>query len=303
MYIPPTGKCHEADDFGELGDFDFSAYDDVEPVELPESPGFLFKIDLSTDHSRVMGIFRALMDIQEKSERALNLTKKIIYENPSNVTAWWYRREILSAMNHDENRELEFSNDVLRVGLKSYQAWEHRKWVISRMKNPPSDTRFVEELLEYDERNFHAWSYIIWLSEYMQWYEQILQLTEKMIIKQKRNASAWNARTQMLKQIETDYDKECDFVFQQMKTEGGNESCCNVIRFLVKEAPHLTRKCIERTDQFLKKYTNDKSGLTLLLHLYDSIGDTSRRTEICRKLMRVDVLRKRYWQCVMNDVI
>lgn len=303
MYIPPAGKCHETDDFGELGDFDFSVYDDIKPVELPESPGFLFKIDLSTDHSRVMGIFRALMDIGEKSERALNLTKKIIYENPSNVTAWWYRREILMSMSLDETTELAFSNDVLKVGLKSYQAWEHRKWVVSLMKSPPSDTRFVEDLLEYDARNFHAWSYIIWLSDYMQWYDQILQLTEKMIVKQKRNASAWNARTQMLKKMETDYDKECDFVFRQMTSEGGNESCCNVIRFIVGEAPDLTKKCIEKTDEILRKYPNDKSVLTLMLHLHERVGDSSRRTEICKRLMRVDVLRKRFWQAVMDNVM
>lgn len=301
MYIPPAGKCHETEDFGDFGEFDFSIYDDIKPVEPPESPGCPFKIDISTDYARTMGIFRALMNIREKSERALNLTKKIIYENPSNVTAWWYRREILSAMNRDVQKELDFSTDVLKVGLKSYQAWEHRKWVISRMPNPPSDTRFVEDLLEYDARNFHAWSYIIWLSDYLKWHDQILQLTEKMIVRQKRNASAWNARTQMLKKVNADYDKECDFIFKQMTCDGGNESCCNAVRFVVGEEPSLAAKCIEKTVDFLQKDPNDKSVLTLQLHLYEMIGDLSKKTDICKRLMRMDVLRKQFWHAVMND--
>ena len=281
--------------------FDFSVYEDIDPIESIQPERYPFPVHMSWEYAKVMSLFRAVMNNQEKTERVLKLTERVIVENPTNVTAWWYRREVLVALNFDGNKELDFSTNILKLCLKSYQAWQHRKWVICHMNDPPSDTRFLRDLLYQDDRNFHAWSYIIWLSGFLKWHEEIYELTGDLVKKQRRNGSAWHVRIEMMKNIDVDMEYELNFVFNLLGTDGGNEACCNAVRGIVAMKPDLATMALEKIDAFLSKTANDRAALTLKLHLQEKLGIKTNREEVCQKLMRVDVLRKRFWKCVMEN--
>ena len=74
----------------------------------------------------VMDYFRAILKMEEKSERALKLTREVIELNAANYTAWYYRRIILEALKKDLKEEVEFCNEIARENEKNYQIWYHR---------------------------------------------------------------------------------------------------------------------------------------------------------------------------------
>ena len=62
--------------------------------------------------SDLMDLFRGVMAVDERSERALQLTEEVIDENPANYTAWYYRRKILESIGADLGKELNFMDTV-----------------------------------------------------------------------------------------------------------------------------------------------------------------------------------------------
>lgn len=64
-----------------------------------------------------------MLKSQEKSERALELTKDALDLNPANYTVWQYRREILRYLNKDLKEELKYNRGMIETNEKNYQVW------------------------------------------------------------------------------------------------------------------------------------------------------------------------------------
>jgi protein farnesyltransferase/geranylgeranyltransferase type-1 subunit alpha len=99
-----------------------------------------------------MDMLRAVMAVNEKSERALELTEKILSLNAAHYSVWYdyliqsfvtdydflenraYRTDILFSINADLNKELDWMEDLMKIHLKSYQVWSvssHQSFVIA----------------------------------------------------------------------------------------------------------------------------------------------------------------------------
>ena len=279
----------------------YEKYDDVIEINDHQNSRYPFSTEFTDDYDHLLRLLKGIIISKEKSLRALALTEVILLENPSDLIPWWYRKEILNEIGFDSVDELRFTDMIMEQGLKSYQAWEHRKWAITKMNHPPDDLSFLFERISEDPRNFHAWSYSIWLAEYHGIYKSIFDMSTYFIKKNRRNGSAWNARLTLLIKMNGDVLNELDFAFNIMGNDGGNESCCNFVRGLIQYKKDLLSLSIQKVESFLQNNKNDKSLYSLYLHLSEMNGDIDKRAEICQKLSFLDPLRKNYWMCVMKN--
>jgi geranylgeranyl transferase type-2 subunit alpha len=117
----------------------------------------------------------------------LELTTKLLHENPEYYTIWNHRRRVLGELldgyvpEENPNKSLEqlgedFVNSdlqltfaLLRKFPKCYWIWNHRDWILQKgetllqpdiaRKLWSGELHLVGKMLHADSRNFHAWGY------------------------------------------------------------------------------------------------------------------------------------------------
>lgn len=136
------------------------------------------------------------------------LTSKLLISNPDLNTLWNVRREsiLCLAAASDENqalfgRDLDFTEQCLRVQPKSYSAWHHRCWVLENCAVPDwnKEVALCSQYLKLDERNFHCWDYRRYVVEKagVPAADELQFCTEK-IEKNFSNYSSWHYRSKLL---------------------------------------------------------------------------------------------------------
>jgi protein farnesyltransferase/geranylgeranyltransferase type-1 subunit alpha len=161
--------------------------------------------------------FRAIVASQERSERVLQLTEELIRLNPAHYTAWFvsshlslqaaltmfplnrqYRYETLLALSSPLEDELELMNELAIRYLKTYQVWHHRRLLLTHLRKPLPELKFIEKCLRVDSKNYHTWSYRQWLLSHFVDEEDLwkgeLDFIENAIGDDVRNNSAWHHR-------------------------------------------------------------------------------------------------------------
>ena len=89
-----------ADIFGDV--IPIPQQDDYGPSSEPATPG-ICAIAYSPEFIAAHDILRALLRINERSERALALTSVCLKLNPANYTVWHYRRQCLIALSSSKS--------------------------------------------------------------------------------------------------------------------------------------------------------------------------------------------------------
>ncbi|KAI3820230.1 hypothetical protein L1987_07774 [Smallanthus sonchifolius] len=164
------------------------------------------------------------------TKEALEINAMLIESNPEFMTAWNYRKlafeHNLSYQSEADkadadhiksiiDEELRVVENALRKNFKSYGAWNHRKWVISKGNSSTErELRLLNLFQKQDTRNFHAWNYrrfIAGLKNISD--EKELQFTTDMINDNFSNYSAWHNHSVLLshlleKKVEGYFPKE-----------------------------------------------------------------------------------------------
>ena len=100
------------------------------PIPQDDGPNPPVSIPYPDSFTEVMSYFRAVLHSDEKSERALKLTKEVIMCNPANYTGWYYRRLVMEALKKELGDEFGLTEDIAEVSPKNYQLWFHRRWLV-----------------------------------------------------------------------------------------------------------------------------------------------------------------------------
>nr|GLL48145.1 geranylgeranyl transferase type-2 subunit alpha 1-like [Ipomoea trifida] len=144
---------------------------------------------------------------------ALELSAKLLEANPEHYTAWNYRKLAVDRrLNQSEtennaesikeilDEELRLVENALRSNYKSYGAWYHRKWVLSKgHSSTDRELRLLAKFQKADSRNFHAWNYRRFITALKNIPdEEELQYTTDMIYDNFSNYSAWHNRSALL---------------------------------------------------------------------------------------------------------
>ncbi|KAL3644963.1 hypothetical protein CASFOL_010143 [Castilleja foliolosa] len=186
------------------------------------------------------------------TEEAIGISAKLLESNPEHYTGWNYRK--LAVQHRLDKRsedgadcesiqsifgeELRLVENALKKNIKSYGAWYHRKWVLSKgHSSTDKELRLLGKFQKLDARNFHAWNYrslfITTLKKIPD--EEELQYTTDVIYDNFSNYSAWHNRSILLSNLldnkEKNYDdkgkvlsEEYDFVRNALFTDPDDQS-------------------------------------------------------------------------------
>ncbi|KAL4283548.1 hypothetical protein GQ457_16G016510 [Hibiscus cannabinus] len=182
------------------------------------------------------------------TKEAVELSAKLLEINPESYTAWNYRKlavehylsqpdcnpESVKSLLDDELRVVE---SALRQNFKSYGAWHHRKWVLSKGHSSVDlELRLLDKFQKADSRNFHAWNYRRFVAELMNRSEKDeIKYTEDMIYTNFSNYSAWHNRSVLLSSLlekkaegfllkENLLPEEYEFIHQAIFTDPDDQS-------------------------------------------------------------------------------
>lgn len=82
----------------------FAALHDIEPIPQDDGPEPVCSIAYSPEFIQAYDYLRALLKVDERSERALNLTTLCLQLNPANYTVWHFRRRCLVSLSSESEQ-------------------------------------------------------------------------------------------------------------------------------------------------------------------------------------------------------
>jgi len=288
---------------------------DVKPVPQDDGPNPICPIAYSPQYNEIMSYFRAILQKNELSLRALALTADVIAVNPANYTAWYFRRRVLDHLIANPlpvpnpptlEQELKYITSLGKGNPKNYQLWHHRRTIVEKTGNIDEELLFTEEMLDDDGKNYHAWAHRQWILEtYKSWGDE-LKYVDSLLRTDLRNNSAWNQRWFVVEKTTGFNDpaiiaREIDYCFSYIKKSPNNQSPWNYIRGLFDPKtpfsafPILKSTCLEMKD----KYVACPHVYALLIDILEEENnpdnlETARA--YCKELANsTDFIHKKYW--------
>jgi len=294
-------------------------WSDVTPVLQDDGPGGVVDIDYSKEFVDAMNYFRGVMAVNEKSERALQLTEDVIGHNAANYTAWYYRRLCLHQVSKDAGNldawanEFGFIESILCYSPKNYQIWFHRQQVVEVTQDASRELAAIEEVLAGDAKNYHAWTHRQWVLRTFKLWKDELEFVKRLLDQDVRNNSAWNHRWFVIRHtagadaLATDdalLQREVDFTFEAIKKVPRNESAWAYLKGLLATRP-ADSPAVTSVQDRVKALRGSGEGdadsnvplLAFLAHLATKRSEVEDAQAICEELaLHADPLRGAFWR-------
>lgn len=252
--------------------------------------------------------------------------------NPFNYNVWCFRRKILKNIKYDPQKEICFSEEIIRNNPKNNQAWEHRRSVAINGLNfcdVETELDLTHSILKEDSKNYHAWQHRQWTLQTFKFSKSgLLQrefnYTDEMICEDIRNNSAWNQRFYVLRQ-QGKYDfiivkREFCYVIEKVKQVLNNESAWNYMRGINDIFPNIRK--LPQYDDFLnflcrELYENKNHCPQLVSFIIDMKIDiilnfcesnemiqTNKVHNLCILMSeQLDTIRSNYWKFVSKKLL
>jgi len=291
---------------------------DVTPIPQDDGPNPVVQIAYSEKFKDIYDYFRAVLKSGEKSERVLELTEDALDLNAGNYTVWYYRREVLKAMNSNYADELRYSKEMIEEHPKNYQVWQHRRALVEETRQTDNELSFIAEILEKDEKNYHAWQHRQWVVKEFGLWQNELEYVDTLLGADIRNNSAWNQRFFVVTHNEgwpsAVADRETSFSLEMIRKVTRNESAWNYLRGVLENCDDISMKktLVERVKGFCEELLSSGNNSACLLGfmvelLQQDLENSkegreetlSRISDLCHKLATdCDIIRARYWDFV-----
>lgn len=151
----------------------------------------------------------------------LTLLAEARYRFPHGYVRAYRSKTLLSLRDSEPNGkgrqllidELALLDALVKVHLKNYQVWQHRRVIVVALDDASRELPFTTKALAYDSKNYHTWAYRQWaLSHFYarvaaapavttaaaeahtKVWEDELEFTHHLLVTDVRNNSAWNHR-------------------------------------------------------------------------------------------------------------
>mmetsp|Transcript_1018 Transcript_1018/g.2380 ORF Transcript_1018/g.2380 Transcript_1018/m.2380 type:complete len:307 (+) Transcript_1018:89-1009(+) len=294
MWFPPFSEREE--------------WNDVTPIPQDDGPDPVVPIRYSAQFRETMDYFRAILEADERSERALELTEAVINLNAANYTVWAFRRACLDALGRDWTEELQWVTDLAADNPKNYQIWQHRRCCVEKCGNAEGELLFLNDFLTDphldDAKNYHAWAHRQWVVKRFQLWEEDKAFVEQLLVSDVRNNSAWNQRF-FIVQNSTDMGqgvraREIEWALDKAQLAATNESVWAFIRgMLLSDSPAAFPPLQAAVDMYAVRDPPVASALelkALSLSLQGGAEAVSEARKAYERLaLHLDPIRKKYW--------
>jgi len=276
---------------------------DITPIKQEDGPNPICAIAYAPQFSETMDYFRAILQKDERSQRALELTEEVIRLSPGNYTAWYFRRLVLEKLHVDPNKELDFVEEMAADNPKNYQIWYHRKAMVVKFNDFSKELKFTAKLLLEENKNYHAWAHRQWVVSSTSDWENELKFVEELLQEDFLNNSAWNeryfvvTRGKTVKLAEETLKQEFGFTMTYIMKAPNNECPWAYLRGLFKDSENDFLS--EKLEEFSTKYITCAHVVSYLADIFEN-RNSKQSLEKAKGLIvtletRLDTIHAKYW--------